>query len=49
MKKFMKWTGIVLGGLIGLALLAGAALYLSGCSFNDSRVVLKTYLNTNLQ
>lgn len=27
MKKFMKWTGIVLGGLIGLALLAGLALY----------------------
>jgi len=30
MKKFMKWTGIVLGGLIGLALLAGLALYPSG-------------------
>ncbi len=30
MKKFMKWTGIVLGGLIGLALLAGMALYPSG-------------------
>jgi len=30
MKKFMKWTGIVLGGLIGLALLAGVALYPSG-------------------
>jgi hypothetical protein len=27
MKKIMKWTGIVLGGLIGLALLTGAALY----------------------
>ena len=30
MKKIMKWTGIVLGGLIGLALLTGAALYPSG-------------------
>src|SRR5512136_1017867 len=27
MKNIMKWTGIVLGGLIGLALLAGLALY----------------------
>ncbi len=27
MKKIMKWTGIMLGGLIGLALLAGVALY----------------------
>ncbi|RPI93149.1 MAG: cytochrome c [Chloroflexi bacterium] len=27
MKKFMKWTGILLGGLIGLTLLAGLALY----------------------
>ena len=30
MKKFMKWTGIVLGGLIGLVLLAGLALYAIG-------------------
>ncbi len=30
MKKIMKWTGIVLGGLIGLTLLAGLALYPSG-------------------
>ena len=30
MKKIMKWTGIVLGGLVGLALLAGVALYPSG-------------------
>ena len=30
MKKIMKWTGIVLGGLIGLALLVGLALYPSG-------------------
>lgn len=27
MKKWMKWTGIVLGGLTGLVLLAGMALY----------------------
>jgi mono/diheme cytochrome c family protein len=27
MKKIIKWTGIVLGGLIGLAVLAGLALY----------------------
>ena len=27
MKKIMKWTGFVLGGLIGLSLLAGLALY----------------------
>ena len=27
MKKVMKWTGIVLGGLIGLSLLAGVVLY----------------------
>lgn len=27
MKNIMKWTGIVLGGLIGLAVLAGVALY----------------------
>jgi mono/diheme cytochrome c family protein len=27
MKKFMGWTGIVLGGLIGLTLLAGLVLY----------------------
>ncbi len=27
MKNFMKWTGIVLGGLIGLAVLVGLALY----------------------
>jgi len=30
MKKFFKWTGIVLGGLIGLTLLTGAALYPMG-------------------
>jgi len=30
MKKIMKWTGIVLGGLISLALLAGLARYPSG-------------------
>jgi mono/diheme cytochrome c family protein len=30
MRKIMKWTGIVLGGLICLALLAGLALYPSG-------------------
>ena len=30
MKKILKWTGIVLGGLIGLALLAGVALYPGG-------------------
>ncbi len=30
MKKFMKWMGIVLGGLIGLTLLAVVALYPSG-------------------
>lgn len=30
MKKFLKWTGIVLAGLVGLALLAGLALYPSG-------------------
>ena len=27
MKSIMKWTGVVLGGLIGLAVLAGLALY----------------------
>src|SRR5512141_482893 len=27
MKKFFKWMGIVLGGLIGLTLLAGLVLY----------------------
>jgi mono/diheme cytochrome c family protein len=27
MKKLVKWTGIVLGGLLGLAVLAGLALY----------------------
>jgi hypothetical protein len=27
MKNFMKWTGIVLGGLIGQAVLAGVTLY----------------------
>ncbi len=30
MKNIMKWTGIVLGGLIGLTFLAGLALYPSG-------------------
>lgn len=30
MRNIMKWTGIVLGGLIGLALLVGLALYPSG-------------------
>lgn len=30
MKKFIKWTGIVLSGLIGLTLLTGLALYPSG-------------------
>ncbi len=30
MKKFMKWTGIVLGGLAGLTLLSGMALYPMG-------------------
>jgi len=30
MKKFLKWTGIVFGGLVGLALLATLALYPSG-------------------
>jgi mono/diheme cytochrome c family protein len=30
MKKFMKWTGIVLGGLIGLTVLSSLALYPSG-------------------
>ncbi len=30
MKKILKWTGIVLGGLIGLTLLTGLALYPSG-------------------
>jgi len=30
MKNILKWTGIVLGGLIGLTLLAGVALYPSG-------------------
>ena len=27
MKKFMKWTGIVLGGLLVLSALAGLVLY----------------------
>lgn len=27
MKKFMKWTGIVFGGLVGLTILAGVVLY----------------------
>jgi len=30
MKNILKWTGIVFGGLIGLALVAGLALYPSG-------------------
>ena len=30
MKKFIKWTGIVLAGLIGLTFLTGLALYPSG-------------------
>ncbi len=30
MKKILKWTGIVSGGLIGLVVLAGMALYPSG-------------------
>jgi len=30
MKKILKWTGIVTGGLIGLTLLTGLALYPSG-------------------
>ena len=30
MKIFVKWSGIVLDGLIGLAFLAGLALYLIG-------------------
>ncbi len=30
MKNIMKWTGIALGGLIGIALLAGVALYPGG-------------------
>jgi mono/diheme cytochrome c family protein len=30
MKSIMKWTGIALGGLIGLAMLAGLALYPTG-------------------
>ena len=30
MKKIMKWTGIVLGGLIGLTFLVGLVLYPSG-------------------
>jgi mono/diheme cytochrome c family protein len=30
MRKIMMWTGIALGGLIGLALLAGVALYFVG-------------------
>ena len=30
MKKILKWTGIVIGGLIGLILLTGLVLYPSG-------------------
>jgi mono/diheme cytochrome c family protein len=30
MKKLLKWSGIVIGGLVGMALLAGVALYPSG-------------------
>jgi hypothetical protein len=30
MKTIMKWTLIVIGGLIGLVFVAGAALYPSG-------------------
>jgi len=40
MKKFMKWTGIVFGGLIGLVLLSGLILYPIGM-----RKLTRTYPN----
>ena len=40
MKKIMKWTGIVLGGLVGLTLLSGMALYPVGM-----KKLTKTYPN----
>lgn len=40
MKRILKWTGIVLGGLIGMTLLAGLALYPVGM-----RKLTRTYPN----
>jgi mono/diheme cytochrome c family protein len=44
MKKFFKWTGIVLGGLIVLTLLTGLVLYPIGM-----KKLTKTYLNITVE
>jgi cytochrome c553 len=44
MKKFFKWMGIVLGGLLGLTLLAGLVLYLIGM-----KSITRTYPNITVE
>lgn len=44
MKKFFKWIGIVLGGLVGLTLLAGLVLYPIGM-----KKLTKTYPNITVE
>ena len=44
MRKFIKWIGIVLGGLVGLTLLAGLVLYPIGM-----KSLTKTYPNVTVE
>ena len=44
MKKFFKWAGIVLGGLIALTFLAGMVLYPIGM-----KKLAKTYPNVKVE
>src|SRR5512141_788968 len=44
MKKFFKWIGIVLGGLVGLTLLAGLILYPIGM-----KKITRTYPNISVE
>jgi mono/diheme cytochrome c family protein len=44
MKKFLKWIGIVLGGLVGLTLLAGLVLYPIGM-----KSITRTYPNITVE
>ena len=44
MKKFLKWTGIVLGGLIVLTVLTGLVMYPIGMN-----KITKTYPNITVE
>ena len=44
MKKFMKWTGIVLGGLLALTVLASLVLYFVGM-----KKLAQTYPNITVE